>query len=454
MLIPQTMMTLPLSLVLIFLAAALAAVLTWLVLRGQYASRQSAGESALAAEKALREQEGRTHATLLESERTAADRRIAELKEAHEKAMKAQEEAHEKALKAQEEAQAKTLEAVRAQLVVESEKALKAREEALKKEAAETMKSITGGLDQQIKSMKEAFEAQKKSHTEETASIRTQFEETVKSLRAQTEAIGTQAVDLAKALRGKSKTQGRFGEMALENLLNRENLERGRDYDTEFWLRDKKGQLIQNEESAQRMRPDVALHFPDGTDILIDAKVSLTALADYFAAETDEQRADAAARNLASVEAHIRELSGKEYQKYVVGRKTLDYVIMFIPNYGAYQLAKQENENLFSEALQKNILLTTEETLIPFLRLIRSAWIQKAQMENMAGIVAAAGRMVDRVAIFAENNAKVGAQLEKTLQLFGENTKRLTEGQQSIVKAARDVIASGVTLSPGKSLPE
>lgn len=431
------------TVLLIVLAAIVAAVLTFFILRGKYAARMAAAESRFAAEQVLRGQEAAAHEKVLATEKAAAEQRIAELKESH-----------EKALEAQKEALAKSLEAVRAQLIVENEKALKAREEALKKEAAETMKAITGGLDQQIKSMKEAFEAQKKTHTEETASIKTQFEETVKNLRSQTEAIGTQAVDLAKALRGQNKMQGIFGEMALENLLKQENLEKGRDYDTEFWLRDKKGRLIENDESGRRMRPDVALHFPDGTDILIDAKVSLSALTDYFAAETDEQRAEASARNLASVEEHIKELSGKEYQKYVEGRKTLGYVIMFIPNYGAYQLAKMEKESLFADAFKQNVLLTTGETLIPFLRLIRTAWVQKAQMENMAEIVSAAGRMVDRVALFAEKNTEVGAQLEKTMRLFGENTRRLSEGPQSIVKAARDVIQSGVTLTPGKVLPE
>ena len=151
---------------------------------------------------------------------------------------------------------------------------------------------------------------------------------------------------------------------------------------------------------------------------------------------------------------HIRELTSKEYQKHVEGRKTLDYIIMFIPNYGAYQLAKQEDKDIFAKAFKQNVLITTEETLIQFLRLIRSAWVQKDQLDNMADIVNGAQKMVDRVAIFCEKNTEVGNSLARTVKLFEDNTQRLVDGRQSIVKAANEVIEAGVKLTPGKSLPE
>lgn len=356
----------------------------------------------------------------------------------------AEREQHKKALEDLQQAQEKALEAARTALAFENEKTLKAREEALKKEASETMKTITGSLDKDIREMKEAFDAQKKTHAEESSAIRTQFSETVRHLREQTESIGTKAESLASALKGQNKMQGIFGETILENILKAEGLREGHDYDAEFWLRDRRGEILENEESGHRMRPDFALHFPDETDVLIDAKVSLSALADYFAATSDEARADASRRNLASVLSHVKELTSKEYQKYVVGRKTLDYVIMFIPNYGAYQLSKQEDPDIFSKAFAQNVLITTEETLIPFLRLIRSAWVQKEQMENIGEIVSAAQAMVDRVALFCEKNAEVEKTLEGAVKKFKENSLRLTGGRQSIVGAARKAIDHGV----------
>ena len=384
--------------------------------------------------------------------RRDADARMSELLREQEKELREQEKAvYEQSLQKMKEGQEKAIEAAKTALALENEKLMKQREEALKKEAAETMKLITGDLNKDIRTMKEAFDAQKESHLKESSSIKTQFAETVKNLREQTESIGTTAEDLAKALKGQSKVQGIFGETILENILKAEGLREGHDYDAEFWLRDRKGNRIENEETGRKMRPDFALHFPDNTDILIDSKVSLTALADYFAADTDQERAAASARNLESVENHIRELTGKEYQKYVEGRKTLDYVIMFIPNYAAYQLAKMEDKDLFAKAFRKNVLITTEETLIPFLRLIRTAWVQKEQMENISEIVDAAQNMVDRVALFCEKNAEVEHTLEVALKKFKDNSKRLVDGKQSIVKAAIKAIDHGVEAPSGKN---
>ena len=378
-----------------------------------------------------KEAELRTSEALRESERQQHQQAMADLKTGMEKA----------------------IESARTALALENEKTLKAREDALKKEAAETMKTITGGLDKNIRDMKEAFEAQKKSHAEESSAIKTQFAETVRHLKEQTESVGNRAEDLAKALKGQNKMQGNFGETILENMLRDQGLREGHDYETEYWLRDTDGNLIRNEETGKKMRPDFVLHFPDQTDILIDSKMSLTALTDYFSAQTDEGRAEASARNLESVKSHVKELTGKEYQKYVAGRKTLDYVIMFIPNYGAWQLAKQQDPDIFSWAFEHNVLITTEETLIPFLRLIRSAWVQQEQMESIAEIVSAAQNMVDRVALFCEENAKVESALEGAVKKFKDNSARLKDSNQSIVGAAWKAVNHGIKLPVKHSLP-
>jgi len=410
------------------LAALFAWLLTHFISRARFDRQLFARDAQLAAKDA----ELRAAQTLREHESAVYAKTLAELKTSQQQA----------------------LEAAKNELALENEKLLKAREESLRKEAEETMRTLTGGLDKDIREMKDAFDAQKKAHAEESSSIRTQFEQTVRHLKEQTDAIGTQAGDLVSALKGQNKMQGIFGETILENLLQAEGLRPGRDYETEFWLRDKNGNIIHNDLTDKKMRPDFALHYPDSTDVIIDAKVSLTALSDYFSADTDAARADASRRNLQSVLSHVQELAGKEYQKYVVGRRTLDYVIMFIPNYGAYQLAKQEDPEIFTKALAQNVLITTEETLLPFLRLIRSAWVQKDQMENMAQIVSGAQKMLDRVALFAEKNTEVENALRQTLRKMEENSKRLIEGRQSIARAAREVLDCGVSPSPGKTLPE
>ena len=388
-----------------------------------------------------------------ESEAIKAEQLLNSEKERHEKMLAEVKSGYEKSLTELRASQERALESAKNELALENEKMLKAREESLKKEASETMRVITGDLNKDIRDMKDAFDAQKKINAEESASIKTQFAETVKNLKEQTESIGTTAEDLAKALKGQSKVQGIFGETILENILKAEGLREGHDYDAEFWLRDRKGNRIVNEDTGKKMRPDFALHFPDNTVILIDSKVSLTAMADYFAAETDEERADASARNLESVENHIKELTSKEYQKYVVDRKTLDYVIMFIPNYAAYQLAKMEDKDIFAKAFKQNVLITTEETLIPFLRLIRTAWVQKEQMENVSEIVKAAQNMVDRVALFCEENSALEASLDNFVKKFKKNSARLVDSDQSIVKAAWKAVNHGIKQPEGHLLP-
>lgn len=362
---------------------------------------------------------------------------------------------HEESFKSLKEAQEQALAATKAQLVTESERQMKQREESLKQEAAEAIKNITGDLNKDIKAMTEAFEKQKEAQNTAKAEIKTQFDETVKHLKEQTESIGNTADNLAQALKGKNKMQGIFGETILGNILKAEGLVEGRDYESEVTLRDSKGRTIKNENSGSKMRPDFVLHYPNGIDALLDSKVSLSALSDYFAAESDEQREDAAKRNLASVWKHVEELAGKEYQRYVVGRQTLDLVIMFIPNYAAYQLAKMKNENIFSEALQKKVLITTEETLIPFLTLIHSARLQKEQMANVEKIMQAAHDVVERVGIFYKSQIALEGKIEAALTSCRENTRRLVDGNQSIVKAARRAIGYGVEKpTTDNALPE
>ncbi|MBR3075176.1 MAG: DNA recombination protein RmuC [Bacteroidales bacterium] len=201
------------------------------------------------------------------------------------------------------------------------------------------------------------------------------------------------------------------------------------------------------------MRPDFILHYPDQTDIVVDCKVSLNALSDYFSAETDEARRDAAARNLKAIMDQADGLSRKDYASYLKpGRKCLDYTVMFVPNVNALILARQLNPHIIADAFRKNVLITSEETLMPFLRLVRTAWVNFEQARNQEKLVAAAQRMVDRVSDFCSSYAEVGKKLEDAQKSFMAGDKKLRESGQSIVRAAREVESLGVKSK--KILPE
>ncbi|MBR4212573.1 MAG: DNA recombination protein RmuC [Bacteroidales bacterium] len=420
-------------------AAALAALLAWLLtrlsLKARYTRELTAAQAALETEKALRERETAAAAERLADARADFDRSLAEMKAA----------------------QVQALEATKKELALQSEKALREREESLKKTAGEMMTNITGGLAQRITTMTEAFEAQKKQHTEESASLKTKVDEAVRHFAEQSKSLGDTAEHLASALRGDNKMQGNWGEQMLNNIFVQEGLVEGRDYHREVYLRDETGEILRNEDSGRKMRPDYVLHFPDNTDLLIDAKMNLDAFVDWYNAETAAEKAECAKRNLAAVKAQVASLSGKRYAEYVRdGHKTLNYVIMYVANYGALALARTLEPGIVNEAFRQNVLITTEETIMPFLRVLHTAWVNVDQIRNQEKIIKAASQIVERVQDYCEANAAVGDALQKAVAAHEKGTRKLQDGGQSIIRAALEVQRLGkISQNPKKAaLPE
>lgn len=375
------------------------------------------------------------------------ERTISELKNSNEKALAELKKTHEDALHQQ-------LEKVKAQVSAESEKMLKAREEELERRAKQTFEAITGGLDKNIKDMKEAFEQNRKTHTETSQSLKDNLENAVKNLREQTLSIGDKADSLADALRGKNKTQGNWGEIILDNLFTNEGMREGRDYDREETLRDEQGNVLMNEDTSKRMRPDYILHYPDGNDVVIDSKVVLTAADDYFKATDEASKSDAMARNLTAIREQVKNLSRKDYSRYLApGRKMLDYVIMFVPVYSALRLAYEADRNLWHDAYRQGVLITTEETLMPFLRMIKIAWTSHEQVANQKQIISTAETILARVSDFCTAHVKMGKKLEEAMDQYEACDKKIRERGQSIVGAANRLIDLGVPRNSKKLLP-
>lgn len=386
------------------------------------------------------------------------ERTIAELKAGHDKAVAEQKAGYDKAIadlkQSHQTALAQQLETVKAQVTAESEKMLKAREEELERRARQTFEAITGGLDKNIKDMKEAFEQNRKTHTETSQSLKDNLESAVKHLREQTMSIGSKADSLADALRGKNKTQGNWGEIILDNLFTNEGMREGRDYDKEETLRDEHGNVLTNEDTSKRMRPDYILHYPDGNDVVIDSKVVLTAADDYFRATDEQSKADAMARNLAAIKDQVKNLAKKDYSRYLQpDRKMLDYVIMFVPVYSALRLAYEADRNLWHDAYRQGVLITTEETLMPFLRMIRIAWTSHEQVANQQQIISTAETILARVSDFCTAHAKMGKKLEEALDQYEACDKKIRDRGQSIVGAANKLIQLGVPRNAKKILP-
>lgn len=389
--------------------------------------------------------------SLLQQRLSDADRHhekaIMLLNEGHEKAMSELKAAHNQALHQQ-------LETLKAQMTAETEKLLKAREDELDRKAKETFGHIAEGLDKDIRNMKEAFDSNRKSSVESSQSLKDNIENAVRNLSEQTRSIGVKADNLADALKGRNKAQGNWGEVILDNLFVAEGLKEGRDYDKEETLRDEFGNILRNEDTEKRMRPDFILHYPDGNDIVIDSKVVLTAMYDWHAADDDAVKAEALERNLQAMKEQVRKLAKKDYSRYLQpGHKMLDYVIMFVPVYSALRLAYEADRNLWHDAYRQGVLITTEETLMPFLRMIRIAWKSHEQVANQQQIIAAAEMMLARVSDFAAAHAKMGEKLEEALKQYDQCDKKIRARGQSIVGAANRLISYGIPQNAKKPLP-
>jgi len=247
-------------------------------------------------------------------------------------------------------------------------------------------------------------------------------------------------VNLTKALKGESKTQGIWGELVLEQVLERSGLCRGREYEVQQSFVDEHG---------RRQQPDVIVHLPEGRHVIIDSKVSLTAYERFCASEDEAERQLYLREHAASLRNHCKGLSAKAYQR--LGLRTLDYVLMFVPIESAYVDAARYDPDLFGDALEKNIVIVTPSTLLATLRTIHNIWRFEYQNRHAAEIAEKAGRLYDKFVGFVADLEEVGRKLAATQKSYDDARKKLVSGRGNLVKSAEDIKALGAKAS--KSLP-
>lgn len=343
------------------------------------------------------------------------------------------------------------LKLVREQLQNASQELLKQRSHELSAQNAQQMDAIITPLKDTIKEMKASMDISRDMHNKNTASLEKAIEEVMKRTRE----VGEEADKLAHALRNENKTQGNWGELILDELLTSYGLVEGIHYEKQAILRDAGGKALRNEETGQRMIPDTILHYPDGKDAIIDSKVSLTAFLDYQNAEDDAKRAEALSRHLKSLRQHVQELARKDYAAYIKApRQALNYVIMFVPNEGALQLALYSEPSLWRDAFEKGVFITGEQNLAAALRIIQIAWTQVQQARNQEQIFDTARQLLDRVADFLHYFDEVGEKLHDASAMFTKASDKLKDGRQSVVGASNKLIKLGAKPGPKKVIPE
>ena len=330
-------------------------------------------------------------------------------------------------------------ETVVSSMTAETEKLLKTREKELKEGNQTNMDGILKPLKESISAMEKAMKDNAVSHLKSTTELSEQLKQAVKEMQEKTSDVGRKADTLSEALTGKPKVQGCFGENFLDAILAGEGLQEGTHYTRE----------AANDDLS---RPDFVFHFKDGfeeKDLVVDSKVSLTAFVDYMNAENPEDKKEALDRHIKSVRKHIEELSRKEYAKKRA-KSFADYVLMFMPRDMAFRVALEAEPLLWQEAYQKNVLIATEQTIMPFLKIIQLTWNKFQQDTNTQKITVAAQNMIDRVGAFYDAYTDLGKKLKAVNTSYNSGISKLKEGGQSITTSAKQVMELGIKRSKGK----
>jgi DNA recombination protein RmuC len=291
--------------------------------------------------------------------------------------------------------------------------------------------------------LRENIEQFKRTVTEsysQEARERFSLQERIKELIELNQNIGREAKELSVALRGETKTQGDWGEMILETILEKSGMQRDREFTVQA-TRNPDGTLIRNEDGSP-LRPDVIVNYPDGRCVVIDSKVSLTAYVNYVNADNPDDQERYAQQHIRSVRDHIAELRDKKYQDYVGSGKT-DFVMMFIPNEGAYIAAMQIEPTLWQEAYDHRVLIISPTHLISVLKLISQLWNHDRQTRNAIEIATESGKMYDKFVGFAEDMLAIEKALTQARTAYDKAFSKLSTGSGNLTNRAEKLRRMG-----------
>ncbi len=270
-------------------------------------------------------------------------------------------------------------------------------------------------------------------YTGEVSEVKS-LKESLKTLAELNSTIGREAKELTGALRGNSKVQGDWGEMILRQLLEKTGLEEGVNYTLQATTNDD-GSRIADEE-GRRLRPDVVFHLPEGKNIVIDSKVSLTAYTDYVNATDEQTRAAALKEHLASVRRHIDELAAKRYDAFV--QNAADFVMMFVPNESAYIATMQADDKVWDYAYAKRIVLVSPTHLLSVIQLMRQLWTQEKQSRNAQAMAEEVGRFYDKLEGFARDFEAIDKGLKGVSSKFDAAWNKLRSGKGNLLSRAEN----------------
>lgn len=329
---------------------------------------------------------------------------------------------------------------VREQFAGLANKVLDETSDRLRMQNREAMEHITKPINENFEQLQKAIQESDRESAKNAASLT----ERLRQVGEQAERMDKTATRLTNALRGDSKQAGDWGELVLNELLDSQGFKRGFDYDVQDTIVDTEGVVVRNEDTGRRMRPDVVLHYPGNQDVVIDAKVSIKAYYDYVNEQNDVVKTQMLDRHVQSLRSHVKELAAKDYSRYIKEPRTaIDFVIMYVPNEAALQVALARDPKLWNDAFEKKVFISSTQNLFAILRMIQIAWRQHSQTENQKKIVGLAEQLVSRVGLFAERAQKVSRGIDSLQADFAELSKSV-DGTRGILQKANEMKRLGI----------
>ena len=283
----------------------------------------------------------------------------------------------------------------------------------------ESISEILKPLNEKI----QHFEKKVEDTYDRESKERFSLEKEIRSLKELNTRISEDAVNLTNALKGENKTQGTWGEVILESILEKSGLVKGREYETQVSLR---------AEDGSRSQPDVIVHMPEKKHVIIDAKVSLKAYESFCSESDQERRAEFLLQHVQSVRSHVKALSSKDYQNLMT-LNSLDFVLLFMPVEAAFSVAVQQDGGLFTDAFEKNIILVGPSTLLATLRTIQNIWRYEQQSQNAIEIASAAGALYDKFVAFVSDLEDVGGRIEAAQKSYEKAHNKLVSGKGNLI---------------------
>ena len=421
------------SIIGIFLAAAVGVLVYWLMRQqiNKMSAQLTSAEQALATEQAL-----------LQETKLQLSQKELELKYEKEKNETIRQQADEKL--------AEQIKFLQAELTNTTQKLLDIRSEKLEQTNKAQMSSIIDPLKETISKLEKEMKDTQTQHGNTT----TRLEQSIKNLVEKTESIGNRADRLVETLLYQPKSQGDWGELVVKEMLESQGLKEGIHYVYQPTLRDEKGQTLRNEDTNKLMRPDFILHLDEKEDVIIDSKMTITSYDNYVHAKTDDDREIYAKEILTSIHNHINELRRANYSAYIEnGRKSADFVFMFIPNEGAMQVALAHEKNLWRDTFLKDrIFIVSEMNLYAALRIVNVTWRQIEQNKSYAKVFQTVGLLLDRLNGFIEKFGKVEKSLQQATKAYEEANHQLMVGSRSVLDTGYRLRDMGVKTK--KALPE